>query len=85
LPRNFYNIKKAEIFWETVNLFHSCKLFGDFVLESGFFTFHSQDLAIIGKKVTENFCIKKNRPLKFSNDSRVTLCPRIFLKTRRDS
>ena len=46
------------------------------IFGTGFFTFDSQDLAVIGKKRSpENFGIKKNNPLEFSNESMIPPCP----------
>ena len=48
-----------------------------------FFTFDSQDLAIIGKWSPENFGIKKNNPLENSNESMIPPCPCSFDKNCR--
>ena len=54
------------------------------IFGSGFFTFDSQDLAIIGKQWSpENFGIEKNNPLEFSNESMIPPCPCSFDKTCR--
>ena len=54
------------------------------IFGSEFFTFDSQDLAIIGKQWShENFGIKKNSPLEFSSEFIITPCPCSFDKTCR--
>ena len=54
------------------------------IFGSEFFTFDSQDLAIIGKQWSpENFGIKKNNPSENSNESMIPPCPCSFDKTCR--
>ena len=60
LPRNFYNIKKAEIFWETVNLFHSS------IVSYSVFFYSKVDFSHFIHKIWRLLVKKKKGHLKIS-------------------